>query len=250
MTADRWTRVVREQLGMGRLLPLGEPRDGAWISEEAAQEVLRRAARELPGVRLGVLRIAVADPGRAHEPVVPAPPSALPPGPLRVTAEFAAVASAPLPTTASRLRTALAVAAAERLGLVVAEVDLRVTALLDQAQEEEQEEVRPEEMRPEPDSGRRPRSAGAAREGDEARAAEAALAVPGVSALTDVLGRAVRLEERQLEGTAALPRPHARVEIAVRAGHRALEVAREVRSAVSDALTDQPTVAVLVTAVG
>ncbi|MDX3574229.1 nucleopolyhedrovirus P10 family protein [Streptomyces sp. ID05-47C] len=249
MTADRWTRVVREQLGMGRLLPLGEPRDGAWISEEAAQEVLRRAARELPGVRLGVLRIAVADPERTQEPVVPAPPSALPPGPLRVTAEFAAVASAPLPTTASRLRTALAVAAAERLGLVVAEVDLRVTALIDQAQEEEQEEVRPEEMRPEPDSGRRPRPAGAAREGDEARAAEAALAVPGVSALTDVLGRAVRLEERQVEGT-ALPRPHARVEIAVRAGHRALEVAREVRSAVSDALTDQPTVAVLVTAVG
>ncbi|MEV6407994.1 MULTISPECIES: nucleopolyhedrovirus P10 family protein [Streptomyces] len=245
MTADRWTRVVREQLGMGRLLPLGEPRDGAWISEEAAEEVLRRAARELPGVRLGVLRIAVADPGRAHEPVVPAPPSALPPGPLRVTAEFAAVASAPLPTTASRLRTALAVAAAERLGLVVAEVDLRVTALLDQAQEEEQEEARPE-----PDSGRRPRPAEAAREGDEARAAEAALAVPGVSALTDVLGRAVRLEERQVEGTAALPRPHARVEIAVRAGHRALEVAREVRSAVSGALPDQPTVAVLVTAVG
>ncbi|MEV5492770.1 nucleopolyhedrovirus P10 family protein [Streptomyces bobili] len=251
MTADRWTRVVREQLGMGRLLPLGEPWDGAWISEEAAQEVLRRAARELPGVRLGVLRIAVADPERTQEPVVPAPPSALPPGPLRVTAEFAAVASASLPTTASRLRTALAVAAAERLGLVVAEVDLRVTALLDQAQEEErEEEVRPEEMRPEPDSGRRPRPAGAAREGDEARAAEAALAVPGVSALTDVLGRAVRLEERQVEGTAALPRPHARVEIAVRAGHRALEVAREVRSAVSDALTDQPTVAVLVTAVG
>ncbi|MFF7533981.1 nucleopolyhedrovirus P10 family protein [Streptomyces bobili] len=246
MTADRWTRVVREQLGMGRLLPLGEPRDGAWISEEAAQEVLRRAARELPGVRLGVLRIAVADPGRAHEPVVPAPPSALPPGPLRVTAEFAAVASAPLPTTASRLRTALAVAASERLGLVVAEVDLRVTALLDQAQEEE----RPEEERPEPDSGRRPRPVGAAREGAEARAAEAALAVPGVSALTDVLGRAVRLEERQVEGTAALPRPHARVEIAVCAGHRALEVAREVRSAVSNALTDQPTVAVLVTAVG
>ncbi|MFF8196009.1 nucleopolyhedrovirus P10 family protein [Streptomyces bobili] len=245
MTADRWTHVVREQLGMGRLLPLGEPRDGAWISEEAAEAVLRRAARELPGVRLGVLRIAVADPERTHEPVVPAPPSALPPGPLRVTADFAAAASAPLPTTASRLRTALAVAAADRLGLVVAEVDLRVTALLDQDQSEQQEEERPE-----PESGRPPRPAGAAREGDEARAAEAALAVPGVSALTDVLGRAVRLEERQVDGTAALPRLHARVEIAVRAGHRALEVAREVRSAVSDALTDQPTVAVLVTAVG
>ncbi|MEV4232960.1 nucleopolyhedrovirus P10 family protein, partial [Streptomyces bobili] len=199
---------------------------------------------ELPGVRLGVLRIAVANPERTQEPVVPAPPSALPPGPLRLTADFAAEAFAPLPTTASRLRTALAVAAADRLGLVVAEVDLRVTALLDQEQEEQQEE------RPEPESGRPPRPAGAAREGDEARAAEAALAVPGVSALTDVLGRAVRLEERQVDAAAALPRLHARVEIAVGAGHRALEVAREVRSAVSEALTDQPTVAVLVTAVG
>ncbi|MFE7649733.1 nucleopolyhedrovirus P10 family protein [Streptomyces phaeoluteigriseus] len=245
MTADRWTRAVREQLGLGRLLPLGEPRDGAWIAEEAAEAVLRRAVRELPGVRLGVLRIAVADPERTDEPVVPAPPSALPPGPLRVTADFAAADLEPLPATASRLRTALAVAATERLGLVVAEVDLRVTALLD-------EETGDERPAPQPASGRSPRAAGAtgaAREGDEARVAEAALAVPGVSALTDVLGRAVRLEERQ-DGTAALPRRHARVEIAVRADHRALEVAREVRSAVSDALTDQPTVAVLVTAVG
>ncbi|MFF9062794.1 nucleopolyhedrovirus P10 family protein [Streptomyces sp. NPDC101213] len=242
MTSDGWTRVVREQLAMGRLLPLGGPRDGAWIAEDAAGAVLRRAARELPGVRLGALRIAVADPGATYEPVVPAPPSALPPGPLRVTAEFAAAASAPLPTTASRLRTALAVAAAERLGLVVAEVDLRVTALLDG-----------EEERPAPgsgsgpESGRPPRPATAAREGDEARVAEAALSVPGVSALTDALGRAVRLEERR-DVTAALPRRHARVEIAVRADHRALEVARGVRAAVSEALADQPTVAVLVTA--
>ncbi|MEV6616921.1 nucleopolyhedrovirus P10 family protein [Streptomyces sp. NPDC051051] len=240
MTSDEWTRVVREQLGMGRLLPLGGPRDGAWIAEDAARAVLRRAARELPGVRLGALRIAVADPGAVYEPVVPAPPSALPPGPLRVTAEFAAAASEPLPTTASRLRTALALAAAERLGLVVAEVDLRVTALLDG------EEERPE---PGPEPGRPPRPAGAGREGDEARVAEAALSVPGVATLTAVLGRAVRLEERR-DVTAALPRRHACVEIAVRADHRALEVARGVRAAVSEALTDQPTVAVLVTAAG
>ncbi|MEU8653061.1 nucleopolyhedrovirus P10 family protein [Streptomyces sp. NPDC048737] len=240
MTSDRWTRVVREQLAMGRLLPLGGPRDGAWIAEDAAEAVLRRAVRELPGVRLGALRIAVADPDAVYEPVVPAPPSALPPGPLRVTAEFAAAASEPLPTTASRLRTALALAAVERLGLVVAEVDLRVTALLDG--EEERPGSGPQSQRP-------PRSAGAAREGDEARVAEAALSVPGVSALTDVLGRAVRLEERR-ETTAALPRRHVCVEIAVRADHRALEVARGVRAAVAEALTDQPTVAVLVTAAG
>ncbi|MET9505725.1 nucleopolyhedrovirus P10 family protein [Streptomyces sp. NPDC006622] len=248
MTADRWTRAVREQIGLGRLLPLGGPRDGAWIAEEAADAVLREAARELPGVRLGVLRIAVADPGRTYEPVVPAPPSALPPGPLRVTAAFAAAASEPLPTTAARLRTALAVAAAERLGLVVAEVDLRVTALLDGEAERPEPEPGPG---PEPEPGFErspspPRSAGVAREGDEARVAEAVLSVPGVSALTDVLGRAVRLEERR-DGPAALPRLHARVEIAVRADHRALDVAREVRAAVWNALPDPPTVAVLVT---
>jgi hypothetical protein len=64
-----------------------------------------------------------------------------------------------------------------------------------------------------------------------------------------VLGRAVHVEERP-DGTAALPRRHARVELAVRADHRALDVAREVRGAVAEALRDQPTVAVLVTAVG
>jgi hypothetical protein len=237
MTADRWARAVREQLGLGRLLPLGGPRDGAWIAENAAGAVLRQAVREVPGARLGPLRIAVADPEGAYEPVVPPPPSALPPGPLRVTADCAAVASEPLPTTASRLRTALATAAAERLGLVVAEVDLRVTALLDEDAQEEPEHVRP------------PRWSEAAREGDEARAAAAALAVPGVAGLTDVLGRAVHVEERP-DGTAALPRRHARVELAVRADHRALDVAREVRGAVAEALRDQPTVAVLVTAVG
>lgn len=238
MTAERWTRTVREQLGLGRLLPLGGPRDGAWIAEDAAEAVLRRAARGLPDVRLGPLRIAVADPGGGYEPVVPPPPSALPPGPLRVTADFAAGASEPLPTTAARLRTALATAAAERLGLVVAEVDLRVTSLLEEGAEEEA----PQEVRA-------PRSSGAVPEGDEGRVASAALSVPGVTGLTDVLGRAVRVEERQ-DGGAALPRRHVRVEIAVGAGHRALDVARAVRAVVSEALRDQPTVAVLVTAAG
>lgn len=132
MTADGWAQAVRQQLGLGRLLPLGGPRDGAWIAEEAAGFALRRAAHDLPGVRLGALRIALADPARAREPVVPAPPSALPPGALRVTADFAATAAEPLPAVADRLRTTLAEAADRRLGLTVEEVDLRVTALLDE----------------------------------------------------------------------------------------------------------------------
>ncbi|GHH94467.1 hypothetical protein GCM10017779_49240 [Streptomyces capillispiralis] len=119
-------------MGLGRFLPLGEARDGAWIAERAVEAVLRGAAvRGVPGVRLGRLRIGPAGPEEADEPVVPPPPSALPPGPLRLTAEFAATAAQPLPVTASLLRTALAQAAAERIGLTVTEVDLRATELLE-----------------------------------------------------------------------------------------------------------------------
>ncbi|MFG2790712.1 nucleopolyhedrovirus P10 family protein [Streptomyces sp. NPDC048419] len=236
MTAERWAQTVRHQLGLGRLLPLGGPRDGAWISEEAAEAALRRAAEKMPGVRLDVLRIALADPEDVHDPVVPAPPSALPPGPLRVTAEFAATAAVPLPATAALVRTTLTAAAEDRLGLQVAEVDLQVTALLDE--EPESVPVR----QPDP-----PRAAEPGPD-DEGRAATAALAVPGVTHLTTGLGRAVHLEERPAQN--ALPHRHARVELAVDPGHRASDVARQVRTAVQDALPDRPTVAVLVTAIG
>lgn len=231
MTADRWAQTVRHQLRLGRLLPLGGAHDGAWIAEEAAEAVLRRAVRELRGVRLDGLRIALADPEDVHEPVVPPPPSALPPGPLRVTADFSATADEPLPATAELLRTALA-AATERLGLTVTEVDLRVVSLLDE--EPEAGPVR----RPEPPS---------ADAGDDP-AAGAALSVPGVTGLTAALGRAVQAEERQ--GGTALPRRHVRVEVAVDAERRAVDVARAVRTEVGKALPGHPTVAVLVTVVG
>ncbi|MFF8097518.1 nucleopolyhedrovirus P10 family protein [Streptomyces sp. NPDC016675] len=239
-TADRWTRTVREQLGLGRLLPLGGREDGAWIAERAAREVLLAAARRVAGVRPGTLRVAAVDPGEAAEAAVPAPPSALPPGPLRVTADFAATvdsaAAEPLPATAARLRAALAEAARE-LGLAVTDVDLRATALLDAATEPEPTQG------PEP----RPRAAVDRGKGDEGRAADAALGVPGVTRLTATLGRPVDVTE--LPSAGALPRRHVRVELTVGAGHRAVEVARQVRTAVSDALSDRPSVAVLVTAV-
>lgn len=240
-TADRWTREVRHQVGLGRLLPLGGTGDGAWISERAAEVMLRRAAEDMRGVRLDALRIALSDPEDAHEPAVPPPPSALPPGPLRVTADFAATAASPLPATAERLRGLLATAATERLGLTVTEVDLRVTALLD------------EDEGTEPASVRQPEPARAAEPGnpDEERIAAVALAVPGVTGLTGTLGglgRAVHIGERLDE--AALPRRHVRVEIAVSADHRAVGVAREVRRKAGEALADHPTVAVLVMAVG
>ncbi|MFJ6861145.1 hypothetical protein [Streptomyces werraensis] len=84
--------------------------------------------------------------------------------------------------------------------------------------------------------------------GSEAeRVAAAVLGVSGVSRLTGVWGRPVRLGERAPAARDALPRRHARVHLAVAAGFRPLEVARAVRAAVTAALPDRPTVAVLVT---
>ncbi|MEU3896812.1 nucleopolyhedrovirus P10 family protein [Streptomyces sp. NPDC045251] len=239
-TADRWARAVREQLGLGRLLPLGGPRDGAWIAERAVREALLAAAGAVAGVRPDGLRVAPADPGAAREAVVPAPPSALPPGPLRVTADFAATAAEPLPVTAARLRAALATAA-RGLGLTVTDVDLRATALLETAAGPA------EEPAPAPDREPGPGRTVSRGEGDAGRVADAALAVPGVSRLTATLGHPVDIAELSRES--ALPRRHVRVELAVHAGHRAVEVARQVRAAVSEALPDRPSVAVLVTAV-
>ncbi|MFE1309364.1 nucleopolyhedrovirus P10 family protein [Streptomyces sp. NPDC058755] len=241
MTVDRWAQEVRHQLGFGRLLPLGGPRDGAWIAEGAAAAVLARAAAtEVPNVRLGTLRITLADPEDVHEPVVPAPPSALFPGALRVTADFAATAAEPLPTTASRLRLTLATAATDRLGLTVTEVDLRVTDLLEAADGQGDAVAAPQ-----------PPPARETTNPDESLATAAALSVPGVTRLTGSLaglGRAVHVEQRA-DGT-TLPHRHVRVELATGTDHRAVDVARQVRVAVRDALDDHPTVAVLVTAVG
>ncbi|MFH9043836.1 nucleopolyhedrovirus P10 family protein [Streptomyces sp. NPDC017966] len=241
MTTDRWTRAVRHQVGLGRILPLGGPRDGAWITERAAEAVLRRAvARDAPGVRLDGVRIGLADPEAATgEPVVSPPPSALPPGPLRLAVEFAATAAEPVPVTASRLRVVLAEAAVERVGLSVTSVDLRVTELLDA-------EPGPV-VEPVAEPGREAVSEPSDPGSEAGRVAVAARAVPGVSRLAGALGRSVHLAEHP--GENALPRRHVRVELAVVADARPLDVAREVRSAVASALPGGPTVAVLITAV-
>lgn len=369
--------MVRQQVGLGRLLPLGGPYDGAWIAERAAGGVLRDAAgREVPEARLDSVRIGLADPGTAAEPAVPAPPSALPPGPLRLTAEFAATAAWPLQETASRLRTSLAVAATEQLGLDVTEVDLRVTELLDEEPSAAPsgapetpgaahtpggpgtpgDAVSPGAAAPPTGTGMpgaadtstdacttttgtrgdattpgatgTPRDAGTPRatgtpkdattpratgtpgdattpeaadvpagtetpgaaqtprvaaggaaggsgwaeapgaaqdvggaaadalpgvdaaggDGSEAgRVAAAVSRVAGVARLTGAWGRPVRLTEQASGAGAALPRRHARVDLAVAAGFRPLEVARAARTAAAEALPDRPTVAVLVT---
>ncbi|WP_344296169.1 hypothetical protein, partial [Streptomyces synnematoformans] len=61
MTAGSWERAVREQVGLGRLLPLGAAADGAWIAERAAASVLRHAAAEVRGARVTALRVGLAE---------------------------------------------------------------------------------------------------------------------------------------------------------------------------------------------
>ncbi|MGW0970178.1 nucleopolyhedrovirus P10 family protein [Streptomyces sp. NPDC002516] len=261
MTADRWTQGVRHQLGLGRFLPLGLALDGTWITEEAAGSVLRREAAAVAGVRLGALRIAPADPESAGEPAVPPPPSALPPGPLRVTADFGvsadptAAGAEPLPAVAARLRLAVVSAATRLLGLDVEEVDLRVTDLLEDSPHP------PDGVRETPkatpaDTGAAEgaegvgggRSAAPPRDPEEARIAAVASAVPGVTRLTDVLGRSVHVGSPPTVDP-ALPRRHIRIELAVSGDERTADVARAVRAAVTEAAHDAPSVAVLVTGV-
>ncbi|MEU0686502.1 nucleopolyhedrovirus P10 family protein [Streptomyces uncialis] len=277
MTADGWTQVVRQQLGLGRLLPLGGPGDGAWLTEAAARGALRRAVDTRPGVRVGALRIAAASPvtsddspGTAREPVVPAPPSAVPPGPLRITAELAATLDTPLPVTVAGVRTALA-AAAGSLGLAVTEVDLRVTGVLapDHPDGEsngghpdgEDPQGRPADARAASGAGTGQeagddvgthKAPGDGPDGEAGRLGAVAATVPGVTRLTGALGgRAapVRIEEHPGDGdAAALPRRHVRVELALSVAAGPPAVVRAVRRAVTDAAPDRPTVAVLVTA--
>ncbi|WP_433396459.1 hypothetical protein [Streptomyces sp. CA-146814] len=242
--ADGWTAAVRQRLGLGRLLPLGGAVDGTWIAETAAASVLRGAAVE--GAVLGTLRIGPAraaldadtraeaggpvgagGPARTGGPaavvaVPPAPPSGLPPGPLRIEAEFRAAGDRPLPDAAAALRAALVTAAAARLGLDIVEVDLRVTALFDDAA--------PDQVTDPPAPA--PAPVGKA----DGPAGEAAAAVPGVVSLTRVLGSPVHTAE-----------DHIRVEVATAVDRRALDVARSVRTAVSAATGTGLPVSVLVT---
>ncbi|MEU1540646.1 hypothetical protein ABZ461_21530 [Actinacidiphila glaucinigra] len=236
MTADRLARAVRRQLGLGRVLPLGGPGDTVWVTERAAVGVLRAAAGAVPGIRLGALRIGTADgPGGADGPDGPggsggsdgepgdaagllpesAPSGALPRRPLRVEAGFEATPERPLPDSAGRLRDALWRAATEDVGLETEAVDLTVTGLLEEGGARV---ALPTEPVDPPEGGRTTTTAG-----------RAAAAVPGVAGLTSRLGG---------------QRHPSQVQIAVDAGHRALDVGRAVAMAVTAVTQDVTTVVV------
>ncbi|MFE8937870.1 MULTISPECIES: hypothetical protein [unclassified Streptomyces] len=218
-TAEGWTAAVRDRLAPGRLLPLGTAEDGAWIAERAARRVLDRAAAEVRGVVPGVIRVGPDPDGEPGPEPLPVPPGALSPGPLRITADFGAVAGRPLPEVSEELRAALLEAAADGIGLAVAAVDLRVTELLDAAPEEEP--AAPPPGRPSPAT--------------DDPVALAVLRVEGVAGVTDALGPPVRRSGDAL-----------RVELAVTAGRRPLDVARAARNAATAAAVGATAVTVLV----
>ncbi|MFE7548949.1 Asp23/Gls24 family envelope stress response protein [Streptomyces gardneri] len=237
-TAEGWTAAVRDRLAPGRLLPLGAPEDGAWITERAVRRALDGAAAAVRGVVPGELRIGPAAEAGAESDMdtdmdtdaeagagpapegFPVPPGGLPPGALRISAGFGAAVGRPLPELAAELRTALLTAAEDGLGLVVAAVDLRVTELLDAA---------PENSGPAAPPPGRPSPA------TDDPAALAALRVEGVAGVTDTLGPPVHRDSGRV-----------RIELAVTAGHRPLDVARAVRNAVTAAAREATAVTVLV----
>ncbi|PKV85016.1 nucleopolyhedrovirus P10 family protein [Streptomyces sp. TLI_146] len=129
MTADVWSTEVRRRLALGRLLPLGEAEDGAWVTERAAGAVLRAACASVQGLAVTSLRLALADPAAAGVPAVPPPPSGLPPGDVGAVVEVAVWGSGR--PRADEVRGAMLAASSARLGLRLTRVDIRVTTLLD-----------------------------------------------------------------------------------------------------------------------
>ncbi|MGF0175734.1 hypothetical protein ACQF36_36225 [Streptomyces sp. Marseille-Q5077] len=248
---EPWTQAVRHQLGLGRLLPLGGPDDGTWITEQAAVRALGRAAAEIPGVWLDSLRIGSAPLEPVSEPAVRPPASALPPGPLRIEAAFTASLGQPLPETADQLRSALLNAAAERLGLAAVTADLRVTDLHEGPETGAKSRTATRAVRSEPEAAAAqsssPVTGTGSMQGPAGEFADVATAVPGVARLTTVLGsRPVKVADHDDP-----PGRHIEVHLAVSPGRHPLEVALAVRDAVAAAATtDSPgpvTAAVLIT---
>ncbi|MEW2222748.1 hypothetical protein AB0939_26175 [Streptomyces sp. NPDC006990] len=269
MAAERATTEVRQQLGLGRILPLGEAADGAWVAEEAALAVLHRS---VPGARLSAVRLDPSGPRAAAESAVPAPAGALPPGPLTLTANLAVYADRPVPAAAEEVRRTLLAAAEGELGLPLEYVDLRVTELVEAGgagRVHGRQEFGPRESAEAPDSGREPATRGAGPDGRTAaaetereeaadRVARAVLAVEGVVRLAPTQGTAFshvavgpRFSAVRIEGDPAAGPCHVLLRVAVSPARRVLDTARAAGAAARGALgtSGGVTAAVLVAAV-
>ncbi|MYW05990.1 Asp23/Gls24 family envelope stress response protein [Streptomyces sp. SID3343] len=115
----RVMRLVRAELHTGRLLPLGEPDEELTLTETAAARALRAAVDAEPGVQARSCRI------RPHENRA----GAAVPGPVVVRLSVGVPYGEPIHPLTDRLRARVRRAAAERLGLEVAKVDVDVVDL-------------------------------------------------------------------------------------------------------------------------
>jgi hypothetical protein len=235
MTERRWDRTVRDQLALGRLLPLAGVPGGAWLTESAAASALRRTGETVGGVALGEVAFAAAGQGNAARAGsgFPVPATAPAPGPLRLAATCGVDARVSLVTATDALRGALAGTAREVLGLDVVAVDLRVAELLDEEPAPAPREEEAQAAAEEPDG-----------EGEDAAVGRAVLAVAGVAGLARRFGpggRAVRTATAP-DGARA-----ARIEL-LASGERPLPTTvRAVREAAVGVLGAGAEVAVLVT---
>lgn len=113
--AERVMRAVRDEVRLGRMLPLDDPSLDLRIAETTAANVLRRAADSVPGARAISCRPAPGDDGTT----------------VHVTMTLALAPDQPLPDRAALVRKAVLRAADRTLGLAVTNVDLEVVALLE-----------------------------------------------------------------------------------------------------------------------
>ncbi|MFI6697391.1 hypothetical protein ACIBJC_00155 [Streptomyces sp. NPDC050509] len=120
--------IVRLELRPGRTLPLGAPEEDDWIVEAAAARAFRAAAETLPGVRAGSCRISPLEP-RATGSGTGGPADR---GPVQVRLEVAAGLGRPLHELAEAVRTRVADAARDAIGIEVARIDVLVVDLLDE----------------------------------------------------------------------------------------------------------------------
>lgn len=102
--------IVRSEVLLGPMLPLGDPTRTLRIAEHTAAGVLRSAADSVLGVTTASCRLT-----RADEPTG-----------IRVSIALAAALNRPLPETAALVRHAVRDAAHDALGLLAAAIDVTV----------------------------------------------------------------------------------------------------------------------------
>jgi hypothetical protein len=121
--AARVMDLVRTELRPGPLVPLDEP--AGWITETAAARLLRQAAEGLPGVAAGSCRIVPLSGARVPW------GGRLPREPLRVQLEIAIHPDLTVPAASTAVRSRVLRAAADHIGLDLAEVDIAVVDVLE-----------------------------------------------------------------------------------------------------------------------